>query len=93
MKMKSKAIILICCILLIIPNILSARCNEWAAYFKKQFITAYAEVNGNHWLGTKCGLIHYNSETKQTNYYFTNSDTTNSKYNFRQILIENPNSI
>lgn len=91
--MKSKAIILICCILLIIPNILSARCNEWAAYFKKQFITAYAEVNGNHWLGTKCGLIHYNSETKQTNYYFTNSDTTNSKYNFRQILIENPNSI
>ncbi len=91
--MKSKIIILIGCILMILPNVLLARNNKWAAYFKKQYITAYAEVNGNHWLGTKCGLIHYNSKTKQTNYYFTNSDTTNSKYDFKQILIENPNSI
>ena len=94
MKKKSKFIIVyLSLLLLLIPSILFSLNNKWAAYFKKTYITAYSEFENEHWLGTKCGLIHYNSKTKQTDYYFTNSDTTNSKYNFKQILIENTNSI
>lgn len=66
---KLKVITFISCLLLLLPNILLARCNEWVKFFGERNILSYEIQDSIHWIGTGLGLLKYNSLNDEIEFF------------------------